>query len=380
MKTDHTPMELESFANKQKITTKQTSPLSPHNNKPLQHGCCFSINNKPLQHGHFFCFAKKQRRRFMTSTEQATKKKAAPAVSRRGAARDFTSDECCNFLRVALAIRPVGSREWQQVAEEHGKHPEYGAYLRDGRSLQRKYQALCRTKTPSGDPDLPQHLSLAFDVKQAICDRTLIATGYEEMNLNGSNVDGDGDGDGDGDDDESSVMGDQGQVEVEGEKEEEEQQGQQQQEQQQQTVTKKTVKATKKTSPPVASVTSATFAPPNVARRGPSPSPMGDFLQFAMLQMQADRERREQDYEEARRQQNDQRNDQRRHEELRAEEQRRRDETRREERIEEARIRREERDEDRRRQEQMVNLLLMTATAYFRGKSSNDSNNTNNPN
>ena len=171
----------------------------------------------------------------MSSTEQATKKKAAPTVSRRGAARDFTSDECCNFLRAALTIRPVGSREWQQVAEEHAKHPEYGLYLRDGRSLQRKYQALCRTKTPSGDPELPEHLALAFDVKRAICDRASIVTGCEEINLIGSNVDVD--------DDESSLTGDQGQVEEEGEEEEEQQQQQQdqqqQQGQQQQTLTKK---------------------------------------------------------------------------------------------------------------------------------------------
>jgi hypothetical protein len=144
-------------------------------------------------------------------------------------------------------------------------------YLRDGRSLQRKYQALCRTKTPSGDPELPEHLALAFDVKRGICDRASIATGYEEMNLNGSNVDCD--------DDESSLTG----VEEEGEEEEEEElQQQQQQQEQPQTLTKKNTKATKKTSPPTASVTSVTLAPPNVARRGTSPSPIGDFLHFAM--------------------------------------------------------------------------------------------------
>ena len=75
------------------------------------------------------------------------------------------------------------------VADEHSVHPEYKNYNRDGKSLQRKYQVLSRTKTPTGDPDIPEHVGLSFDVKKAISDWASISKGYEEINPAGENVD-----------------------------------------------------------------------------------------------------------------------------------------------------------------------------------------------
>ena len=108
------------------------------------------------------------------------KKKKAPApeqkkAARRGASKDFSNEECCHFLRIALEVRPSGSREWQMVADEHSVHPEYKNYNRDGKSLPRKYQVLSRTKTPTGDPDIPEHVGLSFDVKKAISNRASIS-------------------------------------------------------------------------------------------------------------------------------------------------------------------------------------------------------------
>jgi hypothetical protein len=82
---------------------------------------------------------------------------------------------------MALTHPPVGGSDWQLLAEEHSKHEAYRNYNRDGKSLRRKYQQLARTKAPTGDPNIPEHITLAYELKAAIADRMELGKGSEEL-------------------------------------------------------------------------------------------------------------------------------------------------------------------------------------------------------
>jgi hypothetical protein len=84
---------------------------------------------------------------------------------------------------MALMHPPVGGTDWQMLAEEHSKHERYQNYNRDGKSLRRKYQQLARTKAPTGDPNIPEHIMLAYEVKAAIADGMELAKGSEDLDL-----------------------------------------------------------------------------------------------------------------------------------------------------------------------------------------------------
>jgi hypothetical protein len=84
---------------------------------------------------------------------------------------------------MALTHPPVGGSDWQLLAEEHSKHETYRNYNRDGKSLRRKYQQLARTKAPTGDPNIPEHVTLAYKLKAAIADRMELGKGSEDLDL-----------------------------------------------------------------------------------------------------------------------------------------------------------------------------------------------------
>jgi hypothetical protein len=93
---------------------------------------------------------------------------------------NHTTEECCHFIQMALTHPPVGGSDWQMLAEEHSKHETYRKYNRDGKSLRRKYQQLARTKAPTGDPNIPEHIMLAYELKAAIADRMELGKGSED--------------------------------------------------------------------------------------------------------------------------------------------------------------------------------------------------------
>jgi hypothetical protein len=77
-------------------------------------------------------------------------------------------------------ILPVGSDEWEQVAEIHAT--SYPELQRDGSSLRRKFAALYNTKMPTGDPKCPSH------VRRAKRANIRIEARYDSTNLQNGSV------------------------------------------------------------------------------------------------------------------------------------------------------------------------------------------------
>ena len=119
-----------------------------------------------------------------------SKKKFSPG---HGSSKYYIMDECCYFLCLALTHPPIGSREWDFLAEEHSKHDLYKEYQRSGKKLQRKYHDLTKAKAPTGSTKMDEHITLANELKKAIAARALISKGHEELDLtkNATAVDSD---------------------------------------------------------------------------------------------------------------------------------------------------------------------------------------------
>lgn len=269
--------------------------------------------------------------------------------SGRGSSKDYSVEECCHFLRIALAQPPVGGKEWQLLAEEHSKHSIYQHYNRDGKSLQRKYHQLSRTKAPTGDPDIPEHVQLAYELKEAIASRALLATGTEELELPNCNLNsttklaidssslssgGDEEVEEDGKEGSGAIDLDAGDAgsKKEGPK-------------------KKKRKTMSPTQLPPTFINA-----PSVNSRGKVAQTGQDLMSLAVLQMQEDRRRRNDDINEERR---------RREEDNRI---------RREEREEERRRDERRLDEERRNRDQFMQMFLMAFGAHMHGTRTTEDN------
>jgi hypothetical protein len=275
--------------------------------------------------------------------------------------KDFTPEECCHFLRLALANPPVGAREWQQVADVHSQHPLYD---RTGPSLQRKYTQLKISQPPTGDPNIPDHVELAYQLKAAISERLMIATGREEIDLD-LEQDDEEDVNDEGVDEHlanentanekapikqtlTEQEGKQSVAEKEGDDISKSNSSHDKPEEGPLTSSSKKKKQRNSTTP----IPSIINAPSVCSRRSTTPVLSQDLLQIALLQMQEEARRRDED----RRMREEERQLQIQQEERRREEDRRiREEERRmreEERREEARMRREEREQERRNRDE----------------------------
>ena len=275
-----------------------------------------------------------------------SKKKFSPG---RGSSKDYTVEECCYFLRLALTHPPIGSREWDFLAEEHSKHDLYKEYQRSGKKLQRKYHDLTKAKAPTGSTEMDEHITLANELKKAIAARALISKGHEELDLtkNATAVDSDTT-----DDDEIEAKNDN---------------------------TKPSSNAEKfhpiaiSEAPKKKKQKTASIEPSSIFQTGSlfgsnkkGNQTLGqEFIQLTMMQMQEDR-RREQEREK--------KEECRRHEE--------REEAariRREEKEEAAWVRREEREEERKNRELFMQMFMMAMGTYNHNQA-NHSNSTNNNN
>jgi hypothetical protein len=288
-----------------------------------------------------------------------------PGKGRGRGSKDFNPEECCHFLRLALTHPPVGAREWQQLAEVHSQHP---AYDRTGPSIQRKYRELSVTQAPTGDPNIPDHVELAYQLKAAISERLMIVSGREDIDLDkdkAANEDGVNEQTSDAqegnqsfaDKDSASNLSDDAQNEapvLEVVKSPEDK-----------AVEEPLTSSSKQKKPKntTAPIPSYINAPSVCSRRSGGPGVTQDLLQVTLLQMQEEARKRDEDRK--------MREEERQHQ--MEQEQRRREEDRRireEERREEVRMRREDREEERRNRDQFMQMFLMAFGAHMRGNNS----------
>ena len=84
-----------------------------------------------------------------------------------------------DMLWIIKRIKPIGSEEWQAVTDEHNE--DFPG--RSKESLMKKYATLYRKKIPTGDPNCPEEVKLAKQVKYLIGQKAAVGDGEEEFNL-----------------------------------------------------------------------------------------------------------------------------------------------------------------------------------------------------
>jgi hypothetical protein len=85
------------------------------------------------------------------------------------------------MIEIVENILPISGAEWDVVASEHQKY--YPDHDRTRDHLRTKFNALARTNVPTGDPNMPDHISEAKPVRRLIVDKTEGATGDEMQPL-----------------------------------------------------------------------------------------------------------------------------------------------------------------------------------------------------
>ena len=104
---------------------------------------------------------------------------------------NYTSEEVMHLLQLLEDVVPVSKTDWDNVVTSHSeRYPG-----RDVISLRRKFQSLHRRRVPTGDPNMPEEIRLAKEVKELIGRRAHIGTGDEEFDMAGEGTFTTADGD-----------------------------------------------------------------------------------------------------------------------------------------------------------------------------------------
>ncbi len=91
---------------------------------------------------------------------------------------NYSNNELIHMLEFVRDILPISGAEWDLVASRHAAfHPELG---RTGDQLKKKFNKLCRTMIPTGNPNIPFSVREAKEIRQLIVEKTEGATGSEE--------------------------------------------------------------------------------------------------------------------------------------------------------------------------------------------------------
>lgn len=80
-----------------------------------------------------------------------------------------------HLFRAMMAIVPVDGDEWEMVLAEHSK--SYPG--REVDSIKRKFATIHRRKAPSGDPNIPEYVRMAKELKDMIRDKAMLNVGDE---------------------------------------------------------------------------------------------------------------------------------------------------------------------------------------------------------
>jgi hypothetical protein len=95
---------------------------------------------------------------------------AGQGRQRAGSGPRFVDQELIHLNEAIGRILPLGSDEWNQVADEHAEL--YPNYNRGVDSLRRKFKEMCGAKVPTGDPTCPPHIREAKRLYVLIQDRS----------------------------------------------------------------------------------------------------------------------------------------------------------------------------------------------------------------
>lgn len=114
-------------------------------------------------------------------TKPTSKKKNVKKSSKKGKkslhvsrGSGFSNVETLSFLRLLEEHLPIGNSEWEHVVTLHDKN--FSAKMRTVDSLKRKFATLHRRKIPTGNPIIPEDVSLAKEVRSKITQRSEIGT------------------------------------------------------------------------------------------------------------------------------------------------------------------------------------------------------------
>ena len=114
-----------------------------------------------------------------TTTTNATTTMSQRPRGRIPGVGNFGIAETMHMLRQIKDVLPIGSDQWKEVADHHAAvYP-----FRSKEAIQRKYNSLQRKAIPTGDPDCPEEVRLAKQVKHLIGDKACIGDAEEEFDL-----------------------------------------------------------------------------------------------------------------------------------------------------------------------------------------------------
>ena len=114
-------------------------------------------------------------------TQVTVETSPAPTHRPKKRASNFTQEEVMHLLRILEDVVPVCKREWESVLDTHSERFPG----RDTASIRRKLQGLHRKKMPTGDPDMPEEVRLAKEVRDLIGAKARISTADEEYDMEG---------------------------------------------------------------------------------------------------------------------------------------------------------------------------------------------------
>ena len=94
----------------------------------------------------------------------------SPAISSHRSGMNYSHEELMSVLHTVNDILPIGTNEWQLVADNHAVNYT----RRDIISIRRKWQKLHRMKIPTGSPEIPEEVLLAKKIITKLVRRLIL--------------------------------------------------------------------------------------------------------------------------------------------------------------------------------------------------------------
>ena len=104
---------------------------------------------------------------------------ASPAITSRRSGQNYSHEELMSVLQTVNDILPIGTNEWQLVADNHAVNYT----RRDINSIRRKWQKLHRMKIPTGSPEIPEEVLLAKKIHYKIGSKADLGTEKDTFDL-----------------------------------------------------------------------------------------------------------------------------------------------------------------------------------------------------
>jgi len=120
--------------------------------------------------------AKGKKKSFLQSQNESSPSIPGPQTpitrrSKRGLG--YSEEETMNLLLILKEHQPIGSMAWEKVNDLHNVQNPNTPRTTD--SLKRKFKELYQAKPKTGNPQLPEKVKLAKDIREAMCQRGQIS-------------------------------------------------------------------------------------------------------------------------------------------------------------------------------------------------------------